>query len=106
MKSAKYKEEVRNSFKMPPLVAKHKVTPSNYSALNQRMLEEDSKRRQSKTPFIENGSNFQTSGEGTLMSINKNEMVNIITKQRKPGMVTYESIQGFPSNERPKTRRF
>lgn len=52
LQTAKYRDDIQNTFKIPPLVSKHKITPSAYAALNKKMVEEDRIRRQSKTPMV------------------------------------------------------
>lgn len=52
LQTAKYRDDIQNTFKIPPLVSKHKITPSAYAIINKKMVEEDRARRQSKTPMV------------------------------------------------------
>lgn len=58
IQQAKYRDDVINSFRMPPLRSKHKITPSQYALMAQsRDIDPNVLRRYAKTPY--NVSNFE-----------------------------------------------
>ena len=58
MKNARYKEEVKNTYKMPPLINEHKVTPSQTIMTFNNSVDSDFRTRHAITPFASPGVRF------------------------------------------------
>jgi hypothetical protein len=71
--NAKYKNDIKNSFRMPPLTSEHRITPSAYCSSNMNANKNELKRRLAKTPM--NQEKFKSAGRYRDISLGINANV-------------------------------